>query len=117
MSDPLRMPLVDCARDNARAALADLRRRLSVKGDVVTPERRARTRRVFGAELTPQEGVAHICADVRARGLGAVLKLTVTLDHVSLDADSMRVSAAEMEAAYRRVPAEYIETLARIRVN
>lgn len=43
--------------------------------------------------------VAGIIADVRARGDAAVLELTAKFDRIALTADTMRFSAAEIEAA------------------
>jgi histidinol dehydrogenase len=113
----LKIPRIDCARDDARAALAALREQLSPRGDVVSPEGRARTIAAFGAALTPQQVVERIVADVRARGLAAVLELTAKLDGVVLAPENVRVQPEELEAAYRAADPAYLRTLRRIREN
>lgn len=117
MTHPPRMRQIDSARGDARAQLLELRNKLSIKGDVVTPEGAARTRAVFGADLSPRQVVERICADVRDQGLPALLAYTQKLDRADLDACSMRVSDAELSAAARGADPDYIKTLSRIREN
>src|SRR5947209_1145739 len=93
---------IDCIRDDARGAIAELRRRLSPRGDVVSPQGQARTVSAFGEPLTPQQVVERICADVRRRGLDAVLDYTARLDGVTLEPDAVRVAPEELASAYRR---------------
>ena len=76
---------IDCVRDDASAAIAELRRELSPKGNVVSPEGRARTIAAFGEALSPTQVVQKICGDVAARGLAAVLDYTRRLDGVALN--------------------------------
>ena len=59
---------IDCASDDAREAIRDLRRQLSPRGDVVSPQGRARTIAAFGEPLTPEQVVERICDDVQAAG-------------------------------------------------
>src|SRR5262249_61604662 len=100
MTASLNMCRIDCARGDAREAILGLRRQLSPQGDVVSPQGRARTVAAFGEPLTPQQVVARICADVRGRGLEAVLDYTARLDGVTLDREAVRVSASELKAAH-----------------
>jgi histidinol dehydrogenase len=113
----LKIRRIDCASDDAQAAIAVLRRELSPAGNVVSPEGRARTIAAFGAPLSPREVVERICADVAARGLAAVLDYTGRLDGVALEAASVRVSQSELESAYRAASASYLETLEHVRAN
>src|SRR3954471_22322608 len=92
MSTMLNICRIDCANDDAREAILELRRQLSPKGNVVSPQGRIRTLAAFGEELTPEQVVARICADVQCRGLEAVLDYTTKLDGVTLDPSSVRVS-------------------------
>ena len=108
---------IDCARDDAREAIASLRRELSPKGNVVSPEGRARTVAVFGEPLSPPQVVERICDDVASRGLAAVLDYTRKLDKVDLKPDEVRVSEAELDEAHRKADPEYLATIARIREN
>src|SRR5262245_50140463 len=64
---------IDCSRDDASRHFAALRDKLSPKGNVVSEAGRQRTIELFGEPLSPQQVVERICADVRQRGLPAVL--------------------------------------------
>src|SRR5208283_2170437 len=108
---------IDCASNDALAAIAELRRELSPKGNVVSPEGRARTVAAFGEPLTPVQVVEKICADVAARGLAAVLDYTRQLDGVVLEPEAVRVSETELESAYRAADPGYLRTLEEVRTN
>src|SRR6476661_5215011 len=101
MTTALNIGRIDCATHDAHQAILELRRQLSPKGDVVSPQGRARTIAAFGEPLTPQQVVERICAEVQRRGLSAVLDYTARLDDVKLDRASVRVSDAELESAFR----------------
>jgi histidinol dehydrogenase len=117
MPAPLNVRRIDCANEDARAAIAELRRQLSPRGDVVSPQGQARTVAAFGAPLTPQQVVERICTDVRARGLEAVLDYTRRLDGVELDPGSIRVSGEELWAAFHAADRAYLRTLRHVRNN
>jgi histidinol dehydrogenase len=117
MSTTLNIGRIDCASEDAREAILDLRRQLSPKGNVVSPQGRARTIAAFGEPLTPQQVVERVCADVQCRGLEAVLEYTQKFDGVSLEPSDVRVSADELAAAFRAADREYIKTLHRVRNN
>ncbi len=106
---------IDSQRDDIGRAMADLRAKLSPRGDVVSPAGRQRTIEVFGRELTPQEVVARICADVREQGLRAVLDYNRRIDKAALDSESIRVPADELAAAHAAAPPEYLAAVRRIR--
>ena len=57
MTTPLKICRIDCASDDATRAIRDLRTQLSPRGDVVSPQGRARTVAAFGEPLTPQQVV------------------------------------------------------------
>jgi len=80
-------------------------------GDTVSPALLARIEKTFGEALTPEQAVARILADVRARGDAAVLDWTRKLDHV--DAQTIVVSPAEIDAAYVETPRAVREALER----
>ncbi|MDG3006348.1 histidinol dehydrogenase [Paludisphaera mucosa] len=113
----LKIRRIDCTRDDAREAIAALRRELSPRGNVVSPESRARTVAVFGEPLSPLQVVERICDHVATRGLEAVLDYTRKLDQVALKPGEVRVSADELDAAHRGAAPEYLATIARIREN
>jgi len=117
MTTTLNIVRIDCARDDAREAIRRLRRQLGPEGNVVSPEGRARTVAAFGEPLTPQQVVERICADVKRRGLAAVLDYTARLDGVTLDAADVRVGADELLAAYQAADPAYLRTLRRVRDN
>ena len=56
------------------------------------------------AEANVDGVVAEIIADVRKRGLDAVLELTAKFDRLTLDAESVAFSSAEIDAAVAVVP-------------
>jgi histidinol dehydrogenase len=117
MSTTLNICRIDCATDDAREAILELRRQLSPKGNVVSPQGRARTIAAFGEELTPQQVVERICAAVQCRGLEAVLDYTAKLDGVTLEPEAVRVSRDELLDAYRGADPSYLKTLRRVRDN
>ncbi len=113
----LNMLRLDVRRLSAGAALAALRDALSPRGQIVSEAGRRRTIEVFGQPLTPVEVVERICADVRARGLAAVLEYSDRIDGARLTADTLRVSTEELAAAHRRADSGFLGTLRRIREN
>src|SRR4051794_34286131 len=117
MTTALNICRIDCASDDARRAIGALRERLSPKGDVVSPQGRARTVAAFGEPLTPQQGGERICGDVRDRGLDAVLDYTARLDGVTLDRADVRVPASEMRDAFKTADPAYLKTIRRVRDN
>lgn len=117
MTAMLNICRIDCASDDAREAILELRRQLSPRGDVVSPQGKARTIAAFGEPLTPVQVVERICADVRDRGLDAVLEYTAKLDGVTLDPASVRVSRDELHEAYKKADPAYLRTLRRVRDN
>jgi len=117
MSTTLNICRIDCASDDAREAILELRRQLSPKGNVVSPQGRARTIAAFGEPLTPQQVVERVCADVQCRGLDAVLEYTAKFDGVMLEPADVRVSAEELAAAFRVADRAYLRTLRRVRDN
>ena len=113
----LKIPRIDCSTDDAREAVQRLRRQLSPRGDVVSPEGRARTVAAFGEPLTPQQVVERICADVQCRGLEAVLEYTAKLDGKVLEPASIRVGRDELAEAFRQADPAYLRTIRRVRDN
>ena len=75
----------------------------------ITPALADRLQKTFGEALTPEQGVARIIADVRARGDAALLDWTRKLDRVDLQ--TVAVSQDEIDAAYAETPAAVRESL------
>jgi histidinol dehydrogenase len=108
---------VDVRRENLETALAELRRKLSPQGNVVSEAGKRRTIEVFGEPLTPQQVVERIVSDVRSRGLPALLEYTQKLDKADLTAGTIRVSAAEMQAAHSQADPAFLATIRQVRDN
>ena len=106
---------INCAAVDAGEQIAALRARLSPQGDVVSSRGRKLTEAVFGEALPPARVVERICADVRNRGLSALLHYTEQLDHVRLTPQSLRVSAQELTEARAAADPAFLEAIRRIR--
>ena len=108
---------INCAAADAGEQIAALRARLSPQGDMVSARGRKLTEAVFGEPLPPTRVVERICADVKNRGLPALLHYTEKLDGVRLTAETLRVSAQELAEARAAVDPAFLETVRRIRQN
>ncbi len=113
----LKIRRIDCSTHDARQEIAALREELSPKGNVVSPEGKARTIAAFGEPLAPRQVVERICADVAARGLEAVLDYSRRIDGVTLEPEQVRVSPGELADAHRKADPAYLETIARVRAQ
>ena len=70
---------------------------------------RQRLRAVFGVEISPQEAVARILADVRKQGDAALAHYTQQIDKVTLT--QFEATRGEIDDAYKRTPPELREAL------
>ncbi len=73
-------------------------------GEEIPEALRAGLLRVFGADITPQQGVRRILSDVRQRGDEALRYWTQTIDSRRLD--SFAIPAEEWAAALARLPGD-----------
>jgi len=108
---------VDTRQDDVAEKLAELREKLSPRGDVVSEAGRQKTIEVFGEPLSPQQVVEQICSDVRQDGIAALLDYSRKLDGADLTADSIRVGAEEIKAAHRQADLDFLATVRRIQAN
>jgi histidinol dehydrogenase len=108
---------IRCAEANSVAQLTTLRRQLNAQGNIVSPRGRELTAKVFGEPLPPTRVVERICADVRAKGLAAVLHYTEQFDGARLTDKTLRVSIAELAEAHAGADAAFLETVRRVRHN
>jgi histidinol dehydrogenase len=108
---------IRCAEGKGVAQLAALRRQLNAQGNVVSPRGRELTVKVFGEALPPTRVVERICADVRAKGLAAVLHYTEQLDGVHLTEKTLRVGIGELAEAHARADPAFLDTVRRVRHN
>lgn len=113
----LNMRRIDFAEPGAARTLDELRKRLGDSGSVVSPRGRELTEAVFGEALPPARVVERVCADVRERGLEAVLQYTEKFDRVRLDAQSVKVTARELAEAHKSADRAFLETVRRVRQN
>lgn len=117
MGQTLTIPTLDATREDPRVLLADLRRKLSVQGDIVSESSRQRTIELFGEPLSPRQVVQRICGEVRQQGLSAVLNYTQRLDRKELTPETMRVSERELSEAHAAASPKFLATIRRIREN
>lgn len=113
----LSIQTIDCFVQDPFEALAELRKKLSPQGDIVSEAGRNRTISLFGEALAPRQVVQRICKDVREKGLDAVLHYTAKLDQKELSPQTMRVSSDEIAAAHAACDRAFLATIRRIREN
>ena len=97
--------------------MAELRKRLSPRGDVVSQQGRQRTIEIFGEPLSPVEVVRQICRDVEQQGLPAVLDYTARIDKAQLTPETIRVPAEDLAAAHAQAQPEFLQAIRRIAQN
>ncbi|ADB19032.1 histidinol dehydrogenase [Pirellula staleyi DSM 6068] len=117
MSEPFSIRVIDARQEPLAPALAELRERLSPRGNIVSEAGRKRTIDVFGKPLSPTEVVETICRDVRERGIAAVLDYSKKLDRADLTPETIRVSQAELDAAHAAADPAFLAAIARIQQN
>lgn len=117
MSSPFSITRIDARRQDLASALAELRRKLSPQGNVVSEAGQRRTMEVFGEPLTPQQVVERIVRDVRSDGLAALLDYTQKLDKAEVSRETLRVSSAEMAAAHGKAEPAFLATIRQVRDN
>jgi histidinol dehydrogenase len=93
--------------EQARAELLQ-RRDMLILDEVPEPVREG-IRRVFGENLTPEEAVARILADVRGRGDEALYDWTARVDGLTLD--DLEVPPEKWQEAYDALPPDLSEAL------
>jgi histidinol dehydrogenase len=106
---------IDLAATDGRARLAALRGKLVSQGDVVSPAGRQKTIDVFGEPLAPRQVVERICADVRTRGLDALLDYTRRIDGATVTAETLRVPREALVAAHAAVDRGFLAAVRRIK--
>jgi histidinol dehydrogenase len=114
---PLKIRHIRCSDSDSAAQLDGLRRQLNAQGSVVSPRSRELTQKVFGEPLPPARVVERICAEVRSKGLAAVLHYTEQFDRAKITAATLRVTDAELADAHKKADRPFLETVRRIRQN
>jgi histidinol dehydrogenase len=113
----LKIRRIDSRREDVQAAMAELRRRLSPQGDIVSQAGRQRTIEVFGEPLSPAQVVARICQEVDQKGLSAVLDYSARIDKAQLTPETIRVPEEELARAHSQAEPEFLAAIRRIRDN
>jgi histidinol dehydrogenase len=113
----LKIRRIDSRREDVQAAMAELRRRLSPRGDIVSQAGRQRTIEVFGEPLSPAQVVARICQEVDQKGLPAVLDYSARIDKAQLTPETIRVPEEELARAHAQAEPEFLAAIRRIRDN
>jgi histidinol dehydrogenase len=96
--------------DLEQARQTVLQRRDMMNLDEVPEPVRAGIARVFGEELTPEQAVTRLLADVHGRGDEALREWTARIDGLTLG--DLEIPASEWQAAHDRLPADLTEALA-----
>src|SRR5262249_18664413 len=113
----LKIRRIDTSHPQAAKHLAALKNPFADEANGVAPGSRKLTQAVFGEALPPVKVVERICADVRTKGLPALLNYTEQFDKVRLTPKQIRVPADEMAAAYEQADPAFIDTARRVRDN
>lgn len=113
----LNIKWIDSRKSDIKKEMAELRHRLSPKGNIVSPAGRQRTIDTFGAPLTPQEVVELICKEVAEKGLAALIDYCNRIDHANVTAETLRVSLEEMKIAHDQADPVLLESVRRIKAN
>ncbi len=108
---------IDARGQSPQAAVGELLGRLTIRGDIQSPESRRRTEQAFGKPLSPQQVVETICREVRTRGLEAVLEFTRRIDAVELTAETIRVSQQELAQAHAQADPQFLQVVRQVREN
>ena len=117
MTDKLNILWVNGKIENIPERIAQLRRKLSPQGDIVSPKGRQKTIETFGEALTPQEVVKRICSDVADKGIEALLDYNRRIDGADLTSETIRVPQSEIEKAHQSADPGYLTAIRRIRDN
>jgi histidinol dehydrogenase len=113
----LKIRRINSRKDDIRAAMAELRAKLSPEGNVVSEAGRRRTIEVFGEPLSPQQVVERICGDVRNKGMSAVLDYSARIDRAELRPETVRVPADELARAHAEADPALMEAVRRVAAN
>ena len=116
-NNKLNIVRIDSRRDDIRAAMDQLRRRLSPQGNIVSQAGKRLTVEVFGEPLSPVQVVERICRDVAEQGLSAVLDYSARIDKAQLTPETIRVPQAELEKAHAEADPKLLESVRRVREN
>ena len=101
MMTRLRIRRIDCACEDAREVIQELRRQLSPQGDVVSPRGRARTVEVFGEPHDAKSPASSLHSNVEPSSVAWNAKVADVDDTVPTGPESMSVSGAVVSSESR----------------
>ncbi len=113
----LNIDRLDASSPTFSLDIADLRKKLSPEGSVVSERGKQLTIQVFGEPLSPQRVVERICNDVKQRGTSAVLQYAQALDNPNSSAHNLRVPMTMLQEAHAKASSEFLDTIRQIRAN
>jgi histidinol dehydrogenase len=113
----LNMRRICCSDSTAAQQFQSLRSQFASQAEVVSARGLELTKKVFGEALPPVRVVERVCAEVRSRGLSAVLYYTEQFDQVALKADNLRVSIGDLTEAHAAAAPAFLEVIRRVRQN
>ena len=111
------IPIWDEKSDDLVVRVEGLRKKLGVRGDIVSSSSRAKTMEVFGEPLTPNQVVSKICEAVRSEGLDAVNQYTRQLDQAEITPDTIRVEQRQIDAAHQKADPGFLHAVQKVREN
>lgn len=97
--------------DDIDTARTTILKRVPLDEFELSPRLQAGIERIFGESLTAEAAVTRILRDIRERGDAALFGWMRRIDGVELDDSRVRVSEAEIRAAYDAVDAELVTAL------
>jgi histidinol dehydrogenase len=113
----LKIRRIDSHREDIRAAMQELRDKLSPRGNIVSEAGKRKTVEVFGEPLSPQQVVERICQDVAAKGMAAVLDYSARIDGAKLTPETIRVPAEELKKAHAEADPKLLEAVRHVAKN
>jgi len=96
---------------DVKTAQATILRRKEWDDSPVSPAQTERSKAIFGDALSPEAAVKRILSSVRADGDQALLEWTAKLDEVKLTVAGLKVTTAEIQAAYKLVDTKVVAAL------
>lgn len=116
-SGSVQIQRLDAESADFQKALAQLQKKLSVDGDIVSEAGRQKTIAAFGEPLSPKQVVQRICQSVRSDGIKSLLNFTRQFDNVELNENSIKVSHQQLQDAHEQVDNQYLDCIRTIRDN
>ncbi|MDA7950956.1 MAG: histidinol dehydrogenase [Pirellulaceae bacterium] len=113
----LGLPILRADSEEFPQFLKELKKKLSLQGEVTSTEGQKKTKAIFGESLSPQEVVTKICGDIKENGSKALFDYSYKIDGAKVDSQTILVSQKELEEAHDQVETEYLETLRHITSN